>query len=360
MSRAHQFAGRMLEQASGTYALEAARRLFQRRPDLATGLGSHAIPLWQEVFASHIKDLSVALSEGRPIDFVRRVAWSKIAFAARNMPREFLSEGLSELRGMFATELPLTARGSVDEYLSRAVGTVSSAPSDLGERLRTDTRNGKLCGKYMLNLLEGDRRAASKLVLDAVARAEITVHEAYLDICLAAQREIGSMWHMNEIGIAEEHFVSATTLIIMSQLLGQAQFGKDLGKTVLAATASGELHDIGLRCAADFLAIDGWRTIYLGSDIPPADLATGVLDFSPDVIVISATLSSHRRDVRLAIDSIRTALELAERPRVPVIVGGHAFDDGAETWNTVGADASAASPSDLLRVARELTNLPPT
>ena len=66
------------------------------------------------------------------------------------------------------------------------------------------------------------------------------------------------MWLANEINVAEEHFASHTTKMVMAQLLPHATIQPSNGKTMLAAAVAGNQHDIGLQAVADFFEMDGW------------------------------------------------------------------------------------------------------
>ena len=138
-------------------------------------------------------------------------------------------------------------------------------------RLLPDTPMGRR-RHYLLKLLEGDRRQASQLILDALDENH-DVREIYLDVLLPVQQELGRMWLTNEINVAEEHFASQATRTLMAQLLLHADFRPANGKTAVLAAVAGNHVDIGVQVVADFFEMDGWRTIQLGANVPAADLA---------------------------------------------------------------------------------------
>ncbi len=45
-----------------------------------------------------------------------------------------------------------------------------------------------------------------------------SVGELYLNVLLPAQAELGRMWLAGEINVAEEHFASQATRMVMAQL----------------------------------------------------------------------------------------------------------------------------------------------
>ena len=57
---------------------------------------------------------------------------------------------------------------------------------------------------------------------------------------------------------------------------------------------------------ADFFELSGWRTIFLGADLPADDIAQATIDFESDVVVLSATLTTQLPAVTATIAAIRS------------------------------------------------------
>src|SRR5262249_31800717 len=140
-------------------------------------------------------------------------------------------------------------------------GQSGSAP------LSADTPEGRLGASYLLALLEGDRLHASRLITDA-AKAGMPVSHNYLCVLWPLLKELGRMWELAEIDVAEEHFATATTGMVMAQLYPYLERKKSNGRTVVAATVEGNQHELGVRMVADFFEMAGWRAVYLGSGVP--------------------------------------------------------------------------------------------
>ncbi len=351
------FASTLLERGAEAYAFDVADSLASRRPDLAQPFGDKAVPMWRSLFATHLRELAAAVAARRALDFSRQVTWAHVAYRSREFPSDFLREGVRELRRILSDKLPPAAVRDIDGCLASALAEIekidaNGQKADAGESARAPLH--PLADRYVRHLLLGDRGAAIDSVLEAVAAGKISVQDAYLSVCLPAQREIGRLWHRNEISIAVEHFVSAATQCVMSALFSNAKRATPIPKTVLCSAVSGDRHEIGLRCVSDFLALEGFRTIFLGADIPPDDIAAGVVEFEVDLVVLSATLFTQRRAAMDTIREIR-ALKCPPRHLVPVLVGGGAFDRDESTWRAVGADGHAAGPEEAVAWARAAT-----
>ncbi len=105
--------------------------------------------------------------------------------------------------------------------------------------------------QFLENLLAGQRDVATKLILDLVGQGT-AVKDIYLNIFQVSQREIGRLWETNQVSVAQEHFCSAATQMIMAQLYPRIFTTEQSGYRMAATCVSGELHEIGVRMVADF------------------------------------------------------------------------------------------------------------
>jgi methanogenic corrinoid protein MtbC1 len=257
------------------------------------------------------------------------------------------------LKNVLAKELPDQGRPLAAQYLDEALKAFDDQPTDISAKLLPDTPHGRLASAYLLAVLEGDRQRASRLILDALEQDQ-SVRDLYLCVLLPAQQEIGRMWSVNEVNVAEEHFATQTTRMVMALLLSRATVKPSNGKTVLTAAVAGNLHDLGLCAVADFFEMAGWRTIQLGADVPIGDLVRAVEDFEVDLVALCAALSIQIENVRSTIQAVRS---VDRRNAVKIIVGGLAFADQEDLPKEVGADGYAANPIDAVHLAEELVGI---
>jgi methanogenic corrinoid protein MtbC1 len=262
---------------------------------------------------------------------------------------------LTVLKRVLAEELPASTQELAIRYLDEAIAAFDEQPEDVSATLLPDTPYGRLASAYLLALLEGDRRRATRVIADAIDRPE-RVRDLYIHVLLPAQREIGRMWLTGEINVAEEHFASHTTRMMMARLLLDAPLQPPNGKTLLAAAVAGNRHDIGLQAVADFFEMAGWRTIQLGADVPIGDLVQAAECFEADLLALSATLHVQLEAVKSAIQAVRSG----QRGKViKILVGGLAFADSGTLPAETGADGYAADLDDAVRLGGELVGLTP-
>lgn len=359
-----QFAAELISAGAPGIAAITVQNFFERRAGVARRFGPAATSTWRDSTLSRLGYLSAALSTANPTVFATQVAWARTAHEARGGAEagEDLIECMQTLREVLKRELPpepgRLAAEYVDIALRRAAQGSAAAASD--PELRTPQR--RLVAEYLLALLEGDRRRACRLVLEAFeGRADappLSVARIYSDVLIPAQVELGRMWHLNEVGVAEEHFATATTQLVMSQLYRHLPVAPSNGKVVVAGSVEGNAHDIGIRMIGDMLESAGWRTVHLGASVPGPDFAQAVEHFGADLAALSAGLGSQLPAVVDAIARIRAL----PRP-VKILVGGRAFaiDEapGAEPlWQRIGADGYAASLDQAVAEAARLLKLP--
>ena len=350
MTVTHTFAAQILSTSAIGLARLAAEKAVPQFAD-PSRYGEGAGGMWRDQLSGRLSDLSLALADERPEHFAEQLGWAKIAFGSRGVPEIDLKTSLRCLREVLAEELPENVSALSIPYLDAALARWESLGEGEPSALHAQDEEGKLAARYVMALMEGDRSRACELVLGKVRAGELAPQDALLKVCLPAARELGRLWHLDEITVAEEHFTTATTLRLMSQLLLLAPRAELNGKTVVAATLTGDDHDLGLRAVTDLMEMDGWRVVFLGSNLPVDDLVWSVSAFHGDLVLLSATLAAHAHQVASA------TLKLKDAGDVPVLVGGGAFTSREGLWQRVGADAVAYSAGDALPAARKLVGL---
>jgi methanogenic corrinoid protein MtbC1 len=284
--------------------------------------------------------------------FAKQLEWSVTLFGARGVSADDLRRALLSLREVMAEELPDAGRETVDTYLAHAISGCEGG-SALSERLTPDTAAKKQAMNYLVALLEGDRRRAADLLLDAAASGQ-RVSEIYVNVITPALQEVGRMWMTGEVSIADEHFITASARETIAELRGKIARQQPHGKAVLAAGVQGNQHDVGLQMVADLFEIAGWRAINLGANTPAEEIVDAVSGFSVDVLVLSAALTTHLPTVRKTILAVRENCGSS----VKILVGGSAFSAAPELGERFGADAYTGTAIEACDIGNQLMGLP--
>jgi DNA-binding transcriptional MerR regulator len=92
------------------------------------------------------------------------------------------------------------------------------------------------------------------------------------DVALPLMRMTGLRWHEGRFGIAQEHMVTALLSNLLAAMI-RLYSPDNPAARVLFATLPGEQHGFGILAAAMLASASGLGIIYLGTDVPPGEVA---------------------------------------------------------------------------------------
>ena len=346
-------AARSLEQHTGTISAAAAAELLEKNPQIRERFGSGALDLWTEHLNQRVLELCAALAAGQVNMFVSRVTWSRAAMVARKVEPGDLEASLTSLRAGVQPYLTGDAQQAAVECIDTAIATIGGPTTEMETSLLdAGLMPERVALRYIQAVIAGNAIPGMAIVLDAVDDG-LSVPDAILKVLLPAQREVGRLWHMNEISVAEEHMVTMTTQRLMAVLASRARRAPDRGRTAIAAAVAGNIHEIGIRAIAYLLEFAGWRTIYLGPDVPKSDIPAAIACFEADVVLLSLALSAQLPALQRTIEEIRAR----QGDVVKIMVGGNGLNGAPELWKELGADGYAENAEDALTVADELVSV---
>jgi methanogenic corrinoid protein MtbC1 len=173
----------------------------------------------------HLAYLSEALAASNPILFANYVAWVKVLFAGLEFPDGALLVTLECIRAALEDQLPQELGAVASEYVALGLDHVQHAPATLPTFLGEDAPLSGLARCCLDALLRGRRHDASQMVLDAVEQGT-GIKDISRHVFQRCQVEIGRLWQLNQITVAQEHYCTAATQLVMSQLYPHL-FGSD-------------------------------------------------------------------------------------------------------------------------------------
>jgi len=321
---------------------------------------------WAAHYRQRLNELAVSVRLDEPGLFLYELIWSRTAFSTRLASQERLQQSLDHLRETLREELPEDLQDLAVAWTDRVISELDErqlqavaspdAPTMKIERPKADFRSptGRLTLSYLESLLDGDRQSAVRRILRAIDEG-FAAETIYEEVLIPALRHAGDLWHRNELIVAQEHFVTETTLSVMAMIAGRVPLAEPNGCTVLVAAVSGNPHSLGAQAVGDTFERDGWNVIFLGSDLPPEEIVLGIEAFGPDLVALSASLTVHLRGIAATLSAIRQS-----RPDVKTLVGGRVFTAFPHLAKRVGADAMATTPREALEIASELVRVEPT
>ena len=210
---------------------------------------------------------------------------------------------------------------------------------------------GDLKEKYLRAQLAGDRREAVRVVVEEGLGGGASVVDLQAQVIGAAQDEIGRLWQLNVVTIAQEHMATAISHLTLAALFERARVAKSTGKKILIACVEGELHDLPARLVSDLLEIEGFDVRFLGANVPHDDLISMVRDEKPHLVGLSVTMSFNLPSLRTAVSMLRAVTA------APIFVGGHALTWSPGLEQQLDIQPAGRTPDEVLAMARRLTGL---
>ena len=337
---------KMLETSASAISAYSVIRLFESAPGLKDSFGEQAFDYWKDFIGKLVGELSVALSESQPELFLAKIRWEKAAFQAREFDEKFLSLSLDYLKSVVGEELPDGMIGPASEIIDLAKNELSEDQSSEA-KLIGDDQISQLAGNYLVKILEGDTHSAIQTVVTAHQNG-LSLEDTYLSL-VRAQTEVGRMWHVAEISVAEEHLVTHTTHRAMSVLNYQTPRSPSNGKTLISSAVAGNYHDLGIRAITDFFEFAGWRVICLGNDTPELEIADSAKSFGASLVMLSANMSAHLNAARKSIELVK-----ASSPDCKIILGGEIFRELPDLAASLGGDGFATGISEAVSLGNQL------
>lgn len=169
---------------------------------------------------------------------------------------------------------------------------------------------------------------------------------------IAAMREVGCRFEAGEYYVPEMLIAARAMQTGMAMLKPHLQQAdrKSSGR-VLIGTVKGDLHDIGKNLVSLMLEGAGYEIIDLGVDVPPEEFVKKTTELKPDVVGLSALLTTTMPSMKTTIDALTAA---GLRNRIKVIIGGAPV---TQTYSCqIEADGFSTDASRAVNLVNDLLN----
>jgi methylmalonyl-CoA mutase cobalamin-binding domain/chain len=350
MSERHRRASQAIDAQRDVLSEAIVARQYELQAELWKPYGSSGREKSVRDVGYHLTYLSEALATANPALFADYVAWVKVVFAGLQFPDEVLVTTLECTCDALQEILPVDSSAVASEYIALGLEHLRQVPAKLPTFLEQDAPLGGLAQRYLDALLRGERRVASQLVLDSVEQGT-SIKDVYLHVFQRSQYEIGRLWQMNRITVAQEHYCTAATQLIMSQLYPYLFSIERIGCRLVATCVGDELHELGMRMVADFFEMAGWDTYYMGANTPADSILQAVEEQQADILGISVTMTYHVQDAAALINALRQTTGVKE---LRILVGGYPFNVAPGLWQELGADGHARDAEEAVGLANRM------
>ena len=162
--------------------------------------------------------------------------------------------------------------------------------------------------------------------------------------------EIGQQFEAGEVYVPEM-LISAKSMKFGLELLRPHLIEADvkpLGKVVIG-TVQGDLHDIGKNLVGMMMEGAGFEVIDLGVDVKPEELIEAVKENQPDIVAMSALLTTTMGNMKTAITMLQ---EAGIKDSIKVMIGGAPVTQ--DYADEIGADGFSIDASQAASLAKKL------
>lgn len=299
----------------------------------------------------HLLYLSEALIVQQPALFTDYILWLRDALMYLGISQQDIKENLLITLKILQEHLSNSHYQLVEDYFKVSLSHFEgSQVSQSMEGFTPGMPLNDLANQYLAALLAGDRHQATKLILDSFQQTH-NLKQIYLHVFQPVLREIGRLWQINQVSVAQEHFSIATTQLIMAQFYPYLFTSPKNGRVLVATCVGGELHEVGMRMVADFFEMEAWDTYYLGANTPTEAIVKALQDRKANILGVSATMTYHISAVQNLIQAVRSAEDCQG---VKILVGGYPFNLAPDLWKDIGADGFAQNAVDAVSLANKL------
>ncbi len=272
-------------------------RVWERRYGVvAPGRSPGGQRWYSEADVARLRLLARAVECGRSISTVARLSDDALADVVR-------SEEASRLAR--TTPHPLAAQ----PYLAAAIGAVESLD---GPALETSLRQAAL---------------------------RLSIYELLDGVLTPLTRTIGERWHAGHLSAAHEHLATTVIRRLLSWIMQQHVPAPD-AEVVVVTTPAGQVHELGAKLAAATAAASGWRVVYLGPNLPAADIATAVTTSGARTVALSLVFPADDPRMDGELRTLRAAL-----PDARILAGGGGALAYRPSLDAIGATVVTDLPS---------------
>ena len=158
-----------------------------------------------------------------------------------------------------------------------------------------------------------DRPRLERAVAEAMAKRKLA--DFAREVVLPLAEIVGEEWALGTLTIAAEHLASEVVVHALKEGMRTARSGAPL---LMAACLPGERHEWGVLATLAQAHDLGWRVVYLGADLPVAEVIEAAWRLRPKLTVLSSSDPQRCAEAMPFLARLTTSLP----PATVVVLGG--------------------------------------
>lgn len=163
---------------------------------------------------------------------------------------------------------------------------------------------------------------------------------------------LGKLWSEGTLTAAHEHFATTSIRDYLKQCARPFLIPED-SPAMVVATPAGQAHETGAAILAAAAASQGWRIIYLGANLPAADLAGAVTQTHAGALALSIVFPTDDAKLAPELAKLRRLLP----PNTKIIAAGAAVSGYESALKKAGATV-AKDLEGLFAILAEMRGTP--
>ncbi len=202
---------------------------------------------------------------------------------------------------------------------------------------------------FLQTLIDGGEEAAANFFITAHLEGKPLTEIIDRLVC-PAMREIGELWHREEISVAQEHLATRTAISAIYKLRSALPVPEMKNGLAMCCAMEGDLHELPTLLAQITIENEGLEVINFGAATPLYCLADEAARHSPNFVCISATVINDLERLTRDYKDFRGKIVKLE---IPVLLGGRVFED-ENIRKRFKSEFYARSFTDVAEFARNL------
>ncbi len=207
--------------------------------------------------------------------------------------------------------------------------------------------SGEILNELEKAIVEFDSEKAERLIKQAIQ--EEYAPQEILNALSKALNKVGELYDSHTYFLSELMLCGDTAksaIEVLKPYIEETRT-KMLG-TIVFGTVKGDIHDIGKTIVSSFLIGGGFLVYDLGVEVSSNQFVSAIKKYKPDILALSALLSTTREYMREVIEAIKKA---NLRDNLKILVGGRPVTP--EFVKAIGADATATNPVEALEICKK-------
>ena len=320
------------------------KRYPMRAVSEATGLTAHVIRVWEKRYAAIVPFRTPTNHRLYSEEDIERLKLLKAAIEAGQKISRIARLSRDEILDLIEEK---SNHDKEDKEIDRSF---SSQPQIIPLE---ENRQSNNVSQYHLDLCYKATEDLNPTALEtALIEASIELSQPRLieDVITPLMEKIGNRWQDGSLRIVNQHLASE---VIRNFLVGMRSVFNitESAPVIVVATPTGQAHDIGAFIIALVAEAEGWKVIYLGSNLPAEEIAAAAHLNKAIAVALSVTYPPD--DPKLKHEAQKLYYGLSEL--VSIIVGGIAAEAYDGIWDEIGA-RRVTDLNNFRQVLRQLRN----